>query len=71
MLTYNVEIPENKKEIFVEILNLIGGKYELKKIDFYISENQKKILDERLKEEKTNFIPARETIKVLREKYGL
>lgn len=71
MISYNVSIPENKQEFFQEFLELIGANYEKNKDDFSISNEQKKILDERLKEDKTNFVSARESLSQLRTKYGL
>jgi hypothetical protein len=44
---------------------------EEKEDSFEFSEQQKKILDERLKADKKDFIPAREAQSKLREKYGL
>ena len=71
MISYNVSIPENKQEFFQEFLELIGANYEKNKDDFSISKEQKKILDERLKEDKSNFVSARESLSQLRTKYGL
>jgi hypothetical protein len=71
MITYNVLIPDNKQQFFQEFLELIGADYEKNNLDFFISNEQKKILDERLKEDKTNFISARESLNQLRKKYGL
>ncbi len=72
MTTYNVSIPDNKNSFFLEFLELIGAQYKKEKEDsFEFSEQQKKILDERLKADKKDFIPARESINKLREKYGL
>lgn len=71
MISYNVSIPENKQEFFQEFLELIGANYEKNKDDFSISNEQKKILDERLKEDKTNFVSARESLSQLRTKNGL
>ena len=72
MTTYNVSIPDNKNSFFLEFLELIGAQYKKEKEDsFELSEQQKKILDERLKADKKDFIPARESLSKLREKYGL
>jgi len=71
MITYNVVIPENKQQFFQEFLELIGANFEKSNQDFYITDQQKKILDERLEEDKSNFISARESLSQLREKYGL
>jgi hypothetical protein len=71
MITYNVLIPENKQQFFQEFLELIGANYEKNNQDFFISNEQKKILDQRLKEDKTNFISARESLSQLRKKHGL
>ncbi|MFK7115675.1 hypothetical protein [Flavobacterium oreochromis] len=72
MISYNVNIPDNKQHFFLEFLELIGAKYEKKQEeDFTLTEEQKKILDARLNEPKTSFMPAREQLSQLREKYGL
>ncbi len=72
MVVYNVSIPENKQEFFQEFLELIGAEYEKKQDNgFELSEHQKKLLEQRLKENKKNFIPARQALKQLREKYEL
>jgi hypothetical protein len=71
MITYNVVIPDNKQQFFQEFLELIGANFEKNNQDFYITDEQKKILDERLKEDKTSFISARESLSQLRGKYGL
>ena len=71
MITYNVVIPDNKQQFFQEFLELIGAKFEKNNQDFFITDEQKKILDERLKEDKTSFISARESLSQLRGKYGL
>lgn len=72
MTTYNVSIPDNKNDFFLEILEFIGAHYEKKSDDsFELPDEQKKILDERLKADKKDFVPAREAQKKLREKYGL
>ncbi|WP_395060356.1 hypothetical protein [Flavobacterium sp.] len=71
MITYNVVIPENKQQFFQEFLELIGANFEKNNQDFFITDEQKKILDERLKEDKSSFISARESLSQLRGKYGL
>lgn len=71
MITYNVVIPDNKQQFFQEFLELIGANFEKNNQDFFITDEQKKILDERLKEDKTSFISARESLSQLRGKYGL
>jgi hypothetical protein len=71
MITYNVAIPDNKQQFFQEFLELIGANYEKDNQDFFITDEQKKILDERLKEDKTSFVSARESLRQLRTKYGL
>lgn len=71
MITYNVLIPDNKQQFFQEFLELIGANYEKNNEEFFISDEQKKILDERLKEDKTNFVSAREALSQLRKKHGV
>jgi len=71
MISYNVSIPENKQSFFQEFLDMIGADYEKKSDDFKLSKEQKKILDNRLKEDKKNFAPAKEVLKQVRQKYDL
>lgn len=71
MISFNVNIPDNKQHFFVEFLELIGAKYEKKQEDFILTEEQKKLLDERLNEPKDSFVPAREQLSKVRKKYGL
>lgn len=71
MISYNVSIPENKQSFFQEFLDMIGADYEKKSDDFKLSKEQKKILDNRLKEDKKNFTPAKEVLKQVRQKYDL
>lgn len=54
MTTYNVSIPDNKNSFFLELLELIGAKYERKEENDVISEETKKMLDKRLKDYKSN-----------------
>ncbi|WP_165570249.1 hypothetical protein [Chryseobacterium sp. FH1] len=42
-----------------------------KQNDFQLSEKQKKVLDERLKSDKKDFVPAREALNKLRKKYEI
>ena len=71
MISYNVSIPEEKQSFFQEFLEIIGADYEKKQDDFELSNEQKKVLDKRLKSEKKDFVPAREALNKLREKYEL
>jgi hypothetical protein len=71
MITYNVTVPDNKEEFFQEFLDLIGASYNKENEDFFLTDDQKKILDERLREDKSSFISARESLSQLRTKYGL
>ena len=71
MISYNVSIPDEKQSFFQEFLEIIGADYEKKQDDFELSEEQKKTLDERLKSEKKDFVPAREALNKLRQKYEL
>lgn len=64
MISYNVTIPDEKQSFFQEFLEIIGADYEKKQNDFQLSSEQKKILDERLKSDKKDFVPAREALKI-------
>lgn len=71
MVLYNVSVPENKQSFFQEFLDLIGADYEKNQNDFKLTKEQKKILDQRLKEDKSTFVSARESLNKLREKYEI
>lgn len=75
MTTYNVSVPENKNAFFLEILEFIGAEYEKDNDDFFeLSDEQKKILDERLEEHRKNpnaGKPWNEVMQSLKEKYAL
>lgn len=71
MVSYKVFIPENKQSLFQEFLDMIGADYEISSDDLDLSEEQKKMLDQRLKQDKKDFIPAQEALNEVREKYGL
>lgn len=66
-----IDLPEDFEAREVEVIVLSkDDDYKLPD-DFELSDEQKAILDERLKEPKENYIPAEESIKRLRKKYGL
>ena len=71
MISYNVTIPDEKQSFFQEFLEIIGADYEKKQDDFQLSEEQKKVLDDRLKSGKKDFVSAREALNKLRQKYEL
>lgn len=71
MISYNVTIPDEKQFFFQEFLEIIGADYEKKQVDFQLSNEQKKVLDDRLKSNKKDFVPAREALNKLRQKYEL
>ena len=60
-----IELPDdfNAKKVEVIVFS--------KDDDFYLSEEQKAILDERLNEPEENFITAEKSIENLRKKHGL
>lgn len=71
MTTYNVSIPESKNDFFLEFLELIGAEYEQTENDSILSDEIKKMLDDRLKTSKEKYVPARKAIQNVRKKYGL
>ena len=71
MISYNVTIPDEKQSFFQEFLEIIGADYEKKQDEFQLSEEQKKVLDDRLKSGKKDFVSAREALNKLRQKYEL
>lgn len=71
MISYSVTIPDAKQSFFQEFLEIMGADYKKNENDLQLSEQQKKILDERLKADKKDFIPAREALNKIRQKYEL
>ena len=71
MISYNVTIPDSKQNSFQDFLESIGATFERKQDELYLSDQQKTILDERLKLPKSSFIPARESLNKLKKKYEI
>lgn len=72
MVSYKVNVPENKQSFFQEFLEMIGAEYEKNQDqEFELSDAQIKILDERLESDKNEFVSARESLEKLRKTYGL
>jgi len=72
MVSYKVNVPDNKQSFFQEFLDLIGAEYEKNQnADFELSDVQKETLNERLKSEENEFVSARESLEKLRKTYGL
>ena len=72
MVSYKVNVPENKQSFFQEFLEMIGAEYEKNQDqEFELSDAQIKILDERLESDKNEFVSARESLEKLRRTYGL
>lgn len=74
--TYHLSSAE---EITTDILDAIKASFKSKAIvitveeeeDFELSQEMKNILDERLAEDKSDYISAEESINQLKDKYGL
>ncbi len=72
MVSYKVNVPENKQSFFQEFLEMIGAEYEKNQnADFELSDSQKETLDVRLKADKKEFVSARESLEKLRKNYEL
>lgn len=72
MISYKVNVPENKQSFFQEFLEMIGAEYEKNQSqEFELSDAQIKTLDERLNSDKEEFVSAREGLEKLRKTYGL
>ncbi len=72
MVSYKVNVPENKQSFFQEFMEMIGAEYEKNQnADFELSDAQKETLDQRLKSEENEFVSARESLEKLRKTYGL
>lgn len=68
MKTFSVKIPDDKTSFFREFLELIGGSFD--KQEFELTAEMKQVLDERLKTDKSEYLPARESIDKIKSKYG-
>jgi hypothetical protein len=71
MISYHVNIPDSKQNSFQDFLESIGATFEKKEEELYLTDQQKRILDERLKLPKSSFIPARESLNKLKKKYEI
>lgn len=77
METFEVTIPEDKKDFFLQFLKLIGGKFKSENQTVneektsYFSGKQKRILDERTSANETEFLDAEAELKKLQKKHGL
>ncbi|MFA7687657.1 MAG: hypothetical protein WCY25_07315 [Moheibacter sp.] len=71
MTTFHVTVPENKISFFKEFLKSIGAKYSENQEDFELSDEMIEILEQRLNEDKSDYISEEESIRLLKEKYGL
>lgn len=69
MKIFSVKIPDDKTSFFLEFLELIGGSFD--KQEFELTTEMKQVLDERLKTDKSKYLPARESIDKIKSKYGL
>lgn len=70
MTTFHVTVPENKISFFKEFLKSIGAKYSENQEDFELSDEMIEILEQRLNEDKSDYISEEESIRLLKEKYG-
>lgn len=64
------QLPESLLEEVERYIDFLTFKHN-QEIDFKLTKEQKKILDERLKEPKENFLDAKDVMKELRKKYEL
>lgn len=72
MVSFKVNIPENKLAPFLEFLESIEATYDVKELQEYsISKEQLLILEERSKSEKKYFLPARALLTELKKKHDL
>lgn len=72
MVSYKVNVPENKQSFFQEFMEMIGAKYEKNHSqELELSDEQIKTLDNRLESDKNEFVSARESLEKLRKTYGL
>lgn len=71
MTTFNVTVPENKISFFKEFLKSIGAKYYESQNEYDLSDEMITILEERLNDDKSEYISEEESLRLLKEKHGL
>lgn len=71
MTTFNVTIPNDKTSLFLEFLELIGGKFEIDEQDFELTEEQKEFLLRQNKVPVEDCIDLENAIDSIKNKHGL
>ena len=70
MKEITLKIPEKNLPFFMELIGQLG--YEICDNEkATLTQEMKTLIDQRLKEDKSEYQPARETLKSVRNKYGL
>lgn len=70
MKQVTLNIPDNNYPFFMELVSKLGIEVTQKE-DFTLTQEMKNVIDERLKEDKSTYTPARESLNKIRAKYGL
>lgn len=71
MISYHVIIPDDKDIIFQEFLDIIGADYSEQITDFNLTLEQQDILEHRVAEPSTSYVPINDALENLYKKYGL
>lgn len=71
MTTFRVTVPDDKAELFLQFMELIEGEAQPDSDNFELTDEMKTILDERLSEDTASYIPVKEAMQAIKEKYGL
>jgi len=70
MKQITLNISDSNFPFFMELVEKLGIEIA-QQDDFVITDEMKKVLDHRLKEDKSTYAPARESLNKIRAKYGL
>lgn len=70
MKEITLKIPDSNFPFFMELINKLGFEVTQKE-DFVFTKEMKDVIDRRLAEDKSTYVPAKESLKKIRNKYGL
>ena len=70
MKQITLNISDSNFPFFMELVEKLGIEIA-QQDDLVITDEMKKVLDQRLKEDKSTYTPARESLNKIRAKYGL
>ncbi len=72
MSTITIHLKDKEEETFMEnLLNKMKIRFEKEEDDFELTEEMKKVIDEALKQDRSESVDGFETLKRISEKYGI